>query len=445
MTAQRGAHYLDVAGALKPGVKLAQAQAELAAIAGRVEQGTPGEQAAHGADCAGDPGYRRSYPHSAAGIAGRRGLRSADRVRQRGEPPVGARHRAAQGDGRPGCAGRRPRPGGLANCSRKVFRWGCSGGGLGLALALASLRLLVRLIPAEVPRLNSIGLDARLLSFAFLISLAAGILFGLAPALRVSKISLTESLKESGRGSGSGGKEHSRLRDALVVSEVALAVVLLLASGLLIQSFQHLTQADPGFDRHHVLTLQLDSPAGRQDSQVPAFYRDVVAQIGALPGVRSASAVASLPLTGDNIRSSIEIEGQPTPMASRPSAAFNAIEPNYFRTLGIALVAGRDFTEHDDTKSTPVAIVNRALAQRFFPNQNPIGRHIRPGIGGYPRRAAHARDRRSDRRREARPVPEPSRSRSVCPFGPDAASDPMFIVVRTANDPQSIVDPPAAR
>jgi putative ABC transport system permease protein len=122
-------------------------------------------------------------------------------------------------------------------------------------LALWSLKFLVQLIPADVPRLNAVGLDTRMLSFTFLISLVAGILFGLAPALRASKMSLTEPLKESGRGSGSGGKERSHLRDALVVSEVALAVVLLAGAGLLIQSFLHLTRVDPGFDSHRVLTF----------------------------------------------------------------------------------------------------------------------------------------------------------------------------------------------
>ena len=289
--------------------------------------------------------------------------------------------------------------------------------------------------------MNSIGLDVRLLGFAFLISFLAGILFGLAPAIQVSKISLTESLKESGRGSGSEGKEHSRLRDALVVSEVALAVVLLLGAGLLIQSFLHLTRVDPGFNPHHVLTFQLDSPAGRQGSQVPAFFREVVAQISALPGVTSASAVASLPLTGDNISSSIEIEGQPTPTGSRPTADFNAVEPKYFRTVGIALVEGRDFTEHDDSKSTPVVIVNRTLARRFFPSQDPIGKHIRPGIGnGYGPGEPPMREivgvigdvKQSGLGAET--APEVYAPSAQSPFST------MFFVVRTAIDPGSIVE-----
>jgi putative ABC transport system permease protein len=436
--AQRGAHYLDVAGRLKPGVKLQQAQAELSAIASALNKEHPEIK----------PRTVRIVPEI-EGISGPirvpllvllgavgcvllivcvnvANLLLARATARRKEMAL----RAALGAGRLRAA---------RQLLTESVSLGLLGGGLGLALALVSLRLLVRLIPAEVPRLNAIGLDGRLLSFAFLTSLAAGILFGLPPALGAWKIGLTESLKENGRGSGSGRRERGRLRDALVVSEVALAVVLLLGSGLLIQSFLRLTQVDPGFDRQRVLTFQLDSPAGRQDSQVPAFYRDVVAQVGVLPGVRSASAVASLPLTGDNIRSSFEIEGQPTPMGSRPSADFNAIEPNYLRTLGIALLAGRDFTERDTLKSTPVALVNRALAQRFFPNQDAIGRHIRPGVSnGYGPGEMPMREivgvigdvKQGDPGAES--APEVYVPLGQCPFSP------MFIAIHTANDPQGI-------
>jgi putative ABC transport system permease protein len=161
----------------------------------------------------------------------------------------------------------------------------------------------------------------------------------------------------------------------------------------------------------------------------------------ALPGVNSASAVASLPLTGDNIGSSFEIEGEPLPAGSRPSADFNAVEPNYFRTLHIALVAGRDFTERDDSKSTPVVIINRTLARRFFPNQDPIGRHIRPGIGnGYGPSEFPMREivgiiadvKQSGLGDEA--APEVYAPLAQSPFGT------MFFVVRTVNDPRSIVE-----
>ncbi len=308
MAAQRGAHYLDVAGVLKPGVEIPQAERELAGIAASLNREHPDNKAR----------TLRVVPEIQGLIGPMRDpllvllsafgcvllivcVNVANLLLARATG--GAKRWPC------GLPGRRPPPDRSPTVHRKCLPG--FAGRPGLALACASLRLLVRLIPAQVPRLA---------------------LFGLAPVLSVLRISLTASLRESGRGAGSGGREHSRVRNMLVVSEVALAVVLLLGSSLLLQSFRHLTQADPGFNRSHVLTSQLDSPAGRADDQIPAFHRDVVAQIGLLPGVQSSSAVASLPLTRENFRLSMEAEGQPTPKASRPSVDFNAIEPKYFRT-----------------------------------------------------------------------------------------------------------------
>ena len=441
MTAQRGAHYLNVVGLLKPGATLVQAQAEMATIASTLNKEHPENK----------PRTVRIVPEIQSlvgplrtpllvllGAVGCVLLIVCANVANLQLARATGRHKEMAVRSALGASRRRA----ICQLLTESVTLALLGGGLGLALGLASLRLLVRLIPVEVPRLDTIGLDARLLSFAFLISLLAGILFGLAPALRASKISLTESLKESGRGSGSESERHNRLRGVLVVSEVALAVALLVGAGLLIQSFLHLIQVNPGFDPHHVLTFQLDSPVGRQDSRVPAFFREVVAHISSLPGVSSASAVASLPLTGHNISSSIEIEGQSTPMGSRPSADFNAVEPNYFRTLGTAFVAGRDFTERDDSKSTPVVIVNRTLARRFFPDQDPIGKHIRPGIGnGYGPGEPPMREivgvigdvKQGGLGSEA--APEVYAPFAQSPFGT------LFLVVRTEVDPRGIVEP----
>ncbi len=142
-----------------------------------------------------------------------------------------------------------------------------------------------------------------------------------------------------------------------------MAGILLPAALLLGQSFLHLTRVNPGFDPHRVLTFQVDAPPGKQGPGGSRFFREVVRRMNAVPGTSSVSAVASLPLTGDNIASTVEIEGQPTPLGSRPTVDFNAIEPNYFRTLHVALLTGRDFTERDDANSTPLVIINRALAQ----------------------------------------------------------------------------------
>ncbi len=440
MTAQRGAHYLDVDGLLKPGIKIEQAQAEMAAIAGTLNKEHPENK----------PRTVRIMPELerlvgpvrtpllvllgavgfvllivCANIANLLLARATGRYKEMAlRAALGASRRRA-----------------VCQLLAESTSLGLLGGALGIAFGLASLRLLVRLIPAEVPRLDAVGLDARLLVFSLLISLMAGILFGLASATRVSKINLTDSLKASGSGSASKGQDRGRLRDVLVVSEVSLAVVLLAGAGLLIQSFLRLTRVNPGFDPHQVLTFQLDSPAGLPDAQLPAFFAELVKRLDALPGITSASAVASLPLTGDNISSGFEVEGEPTPQGSRPTADFNAVEPNYFHTLGIALLAGRDFTEHDEMKTPPVVIINRTLAERFFPNQNPIGKRVRPGIAnGYygsgepPMReiVGVIRDVKQGGL-ESEVAPEMYAPLAQSPFGT------MLVVLRTANDPLSDV------
>ncbi len=439
MAAQRGAHYLDVIGLLKPGVQIQQAQAELAGITKSLNKEHPENRprSVHVVpEIQGLAGPIRTPLLVLLGAVGCvllivcvnvANLLLARATRRRKEMAL----RAALGASR-----------GRAMCQllTESLTLSLLGGGLGLMLALSTLRLLIRFLPAQMPRVNAIGFDDRLLGFAFLISVTSGIFFGLVPALQVSKISLTESLKESWLGSGGEEKGHSRLRGALVVSEIALAVMLLLAASLLIQSFMRLTRVNPGFEPDHVLTFELDLSATKTGLTSPAFFQHIVERVSAIPGVKSASVGAWLPLTGDNMRLSIEIEGQPTPPGSRHIVDFNAVELNYFHTMGIPFAEGRDFTEHDNLKSTAVAIVNRALARRFFGNQDPIGKHVRPGIGnGYGPGEPPMREivgmigdvKQGELGREAAPEV----------YTPLAQSPllTMFVVVRTANDPRTMV------
>ena len=437
MAAQRGAHYLRVVGLLKRGVTRSQAEAEMVTIASALNKQYPENK----------PRTVLVVPEVQALIGPARvpllvllaavvcvfliacanvaNLLLARAVRRHREMAM----RAVLGASR----GRT-----LRQLLTESAALGVLGGGAGLVTALGCLKFLTRLIPADAPRANAIHLDLRLLMFALTASLAAGILFGLAPALRLTRIGLTEALKESER--NSEGKGQASVRDALVASEVALAGILLPAAILLVQSFLHLTRVNPGFDPHRVLTFLVDAPPGKQGPDASRFFREVVRRMNAVPGISSVSAVASLPLTGDNIASSIEIGGQPTPLGSRPTADFNAVEPNYFRTLHVALLAGRDFTERDDANSTPVVIINRTLAQRFFANENPIGKRIRPGIGnGYGPGEPPMREivgvigdvKESGLETEA--APEVYAPLAQSPF------DSMFIVVRTAIDPSGIV------
>jgi putative ABC transport system permease protein len=438
IAAQRGAHYLDVVALLKRGVTVRQAQAELVTIASGLNKEHPENKARtiHVMPelelLTGDLSKPMLVLLGAVGCvllmvcANIANLLLARATGRRREMAV----RIALG------ASRR-----RVTCQLLVESLGLGllGGGLGLGLSLLSFRFLVRMMPADIPRLDGVGLDAQLLGFAVLVSLLAGFLFGLAPALQAGKVSLTEGLKKSGR--GSGGEDRARLRSTLVVSEIAVASALLLGALLLFQSFLHLTRVDPGFDPHHVLTFQLDAPAGMGSSQTAGFYRDVVAQMNALPGVSSASAAAELPLTGEQMSSSIEIEGKPTPMGSRSAADFSVVEPNYFRTVGSALLDGRDFTAQDNSKSTPVVIVNQTLARVYFPNQNPIGKHVRPGIGnGYGPGEPPMRE-------IVGVIPDMKQSGPGVEAAPEVYAplaqspwDSMFVVVRAANNPVNIVE-----
>ena len=437
ITAQRGAHYLDVVALLKPNVSMQQAEAEMVGIVGELNKEHPENKprTAHlvpelqmltgdlrtpmfvllGAVCC-------VLFIVCANIANLLLVKATGRHQE-------IALRIALGASRARVAGQ---------LLAESLVLGILGGAFGLALAVFSLRSLVRVMPADIPRMESIGLDAPLLGFALLISLLAGVLFGLAPALQASKVSLTESLKKTGRDGGSADK--GRLRSLLVISEVAMAVVLLLGSSLLLQSFLHLTRVDPGFDPHHVLTFQLDSPGLMDSNQFPEFFRQAVERMRAIPGVRAAGASAYLPLTGDHLRTSQEIEGQPLALGSRPIADVNIVSPGFFVTSGTALLNGRDFSAQDDLKSTPVAIVNRAYVHQFFPNENPIGRHVRPGIGnGYGQSEPPMREIVGvvNDVKQANPSVEPEAEVYLplgqCPF------DTMSILMRTDNDPAGVV------
>jgi putative ABC transport system permease protein len=255
------------------------------------------------------------------------------------------------------------------------------GGAAGLLLAIWGTDLLKSLSPDDLPRVKEIGLDWRVLGFTMLVSLLTGAIFGLAPALRVAKVDLNETLKEGGR-SGGESIHRNRFRSALVICEVALALVLLVGAGLLINSFLRLQHVNPGFDPHRVLTLRVNLPdyRYREAYQITGFNRQLIERVERLPGVRAAGMVFPLPLGGDNLNTGFEIEGQPVERAKRPRTELRFATDGYFRTMRIRLVSGRDFTKRDDLQSPSVIIINEALARHHFPGENPIGKRIRPGI-----------------------------------------------------------------
>jgi putative ABC transport system permease protein len=255
------------------------------------------------------------------------------------------------------------------------------GGTLGLLLALWGIDLLAALRPPGIPALVKISVDAPVLAFTILTSLLTGILFGLAPALAASKLDLNESLKEGGRGAA-GSRGRHRLGSILVISEVALALVLLIGAGLLIKGFLRLRSVDPGFNPKNVLvTWTVLSPSKYPDrTQVADFYQTLLARIEALPGVQFVGATNDLPLSGDNSSWGFTTEAHPRPAPGEVlEANYRVASPNYFRAMGISLVRGRFFTEFDNESAPGAVIINETMARRFWSDEDPIGKRMKLG------------------------------------------------------------------
>lgn len=251
------------------------------------------------------------------------------------------------------------------------------GGVIGLLLALWGTDAMVALSPADLPRLEEIGVDISVLGFTLVTSLLTGIVFGLAPAWQSAKSDLNEALKESGRSSTSGFALR-RLRSMLVVSELALAFVLLVGAGLMMKSFVRLSGVDAGFDAKNVLTMALSLPGAKypENEQQAAFFREVTTRLESLPGVQSAGAVSAIPLTGWQNKTSFAIEGR---QEMSQTEELHAASPGYLRAMGIPLLRGRAFNEQDQGKSERVVIVSEGLARRYWPDEDPIGRRIQLG------------------------------------------------------------------
>jgi len=254
------------------------------------------------------------------------------------------------------------------------------GGLLGLALAAAGTSALVKLAPLDLPRAREISLDWRVLAFTLAVSVLTGLLFGLAPALASVRADLNSILKTSGR-STTGHRGRSQIRDALVVSEVASCVVLLIGAGLLIRSFSRLEDVNPGFWKDHVLTMQLSLPEARYPGlKVGQFYQQLVDRVKALPGVQAAGVSQFLPLSGRDVSLNFQIEGQPQRDADQPRAKFRVVSADYFAALGIPLLSGRLINQSDGRRTPKVVLINQLAAERYWPNQNPVGHRILSGV-----------------------------------------------------------------
>ncbi len=252
------------------------------------------------------------------------------------------------------------------------------GGVGGLVLAMWGVDLLMALKPADLPLVAAVGIDGRVLAFTFGVSVLTGIVFGLVPALSSSRLDLNEVLKEGGRG-GTGGVLRQRVRSALVVSEIALALMLLIGAGLLIKGFWRLRSVDPGFRPDNLLTMRIELPESRYKEipQQTQFRQAVLDRLNALPGAQAAM-VSELPLSGDQLTHNFVIDGRP-PLAigTEPDLDVRSVAGDYFRTMNVPVIAGRDLTPQDRADAPAVGLVNESFVRKYFPDESPVGKRIR--------------------------------------------------------------------
>ena len=388
-TNSRGAWYLAVVGRLAPGASVASAREEVKAIAARLE---------------------KEYPDANEGVGGT--------VRSLHEATVGDTRRAllvllgavglvllvacvnvanlllARISGREGELALRAALGaGRGRIVRQLFTesllLALAGGVAGILLAGVLVDALLALQPQGLPRLAEVSVDRGVLAFAALLSLVTSMVFGALPAIRISRRAEAQSLRQGSRGILSGGRPG--LRGGLVVGQIALAMVLLAGSGLLIRSFSLLRRVDPGFDARSALTFRVSLPdsayadAARRNS----FYDALEGRLRALPGVRAVGAVSGLPLTGNTFVISLTVDGRPEPPpALQPSLHVAIATAGYLRAMGIELVRGRGFGAGDDLRAPQVVLLSETAVRRHFADEDPIGKHIRLGLGGHGDRKA---------------------------------------------------------
>ena len=261
-----------------------------------------------------------------------------------------------------------------------------AGGAVGVLLAELGIEFLTTFAPSNIPRLADVALDFQVFAFAFGVTFVTGILFGLAPAIPATREDLADALREGGQRSV-GNTAGPKIRKALLVSEVALALVLVIAASLLTQTFFRLLSVDPGFRPARVLTFELSLPDAKyaETNHIVALYDKVLGRLQTLPGVEAAGIAKTVPLDGAPDSSSIRIIGRPAKSeVDRPFASYNLVSPGYFSAVGTPLLRGREFQATDTAVSTPIAIINRAMANKYWPGENPIGKQLGLGSVRFP-------------------------------------------------------------
>ena len=375
---QRSGRYLTVVGRLKPGVTVSQAQAQMSTIAKNLEQQYPQFNSRWGVNLV--PLYEQIVGNvrvplllllgtvllvlliACANVANL--LLARATVRQK-EIAV----RTAMGASRWRI---------MRQLLTESVALSFVGGLAGLLLAMWGVNILVALSPGNIPRLQNVGIEPRVLFFTLGVSLLTGIIFGLVPAVENSRSNINETLRDGGRGT-TGGRRSRITRGAFVVTETAVALILLICSGLMIKSFIRLQSTKPGIDPDSVLTMRISLPRSQYgtNDRLTGFFSELNRRLEAIPGVQSAGAISFIPFAGTGSATGFTIVGRPEPAAGdQPVTGVSVVEPHFFRTLSIPLIKGRELTENDTGDASRVLLINETLAQKYFPNEDPIGKRL---------------------------------------------------------------------
>jgi putative ABC transport system permease protein len=439
----RGNHNYMVIARLKPGVQIQQAKAELGTISTHLEQQYPEDDKGWGAtlvplheDLVG--GVRTALLVLLGAVAFVLLIACANvanlvlaRTLARGKEMA---IRNALGASRVAL---------LRHILAETLLLSVLGGVLGLLLARVGVDASMKLLADRLPKFVEVTLDSQVLGFTLLLSIAAGVLAGLVPSLRFSRVDVNEVLKQGTRGtSDSGGKT----RNLLVVCEVALSLVLLIGAGLMMRTLSELRNVRSGFDSSNVLTMNVAVPRDRfpSPSSQASFFQETLQRVRAVPGVEEAGAIDDLPLNGGGSHQPFSIEGRPVlPMADQPEVDVRVISPGYLRAMRVPIIRGRDFAESDAAGRPGVALISEALARRFWPNEDPLGKHLTltffPGI---PREVVGiVGDVKVDSLDETRPVDTiyMAANQLSPPVGQTWQSFGLTLTVRTKSDPHNAI------
>jgi len=430
---QRSSHSLNVIGRLKPGVTVEQATTEMDAIQQRLEQQYPTFFIGSNVKLVPLPeqivGTARRpllvlwgavvfvLLISCANVANLLLSRSSSRKKE-------FALRTALGAGRTRI---------IRQLLTESLLLSFAGGIAGALLAAWGVHVLSTIVPLDFPRREEIAIDGWVLGFTLLVSMLTGIIFGLAPAIQSTKMDLTDALKSSGRNSAGSSHRHS-LRSLLVMSEMALALILLIGAALMIQSFLRLRQVGAGFSSDNVLTMELSLPRNSYPrDRRPDFFQQLIERTKSVPGVQLVAAAKSLPLSGDNMNFAFDIEGRPFPPGRSPGADCRFVTADYFKALRIPLIKGRVFSESDGPQAPHVLLINNTMADRFFPNEDPIGKRLELGINSFNGEIIGIVGNVKHVALDADVNSEVYAPYSQAPFWTD-----MTLLVRTSGDPMSL-------